>query len=109
MKKMREFQTKQLPVKWVLIDDGWLDADYDKKVLFDLDADKERFPEGLKGCVKELKEIWKVDSVGVCRHGLLERSGQRFSGRPETEDRFQEGAGWADSSGTGCRKGIYLF
>ena len=65
MKKMREFQTKQLPVKWVLIDDGWLDADYDKKVLFDLDADKGRFPEGLKGCVKELKEIWKVDSVGV--------------------------------------------
>ena len=36
----------------MLIDDGWLDADYDKKVLFDLDADKERFPEGLKGCVK---------------------------------------------------------
>lgn len=65
MEKMREFRAKQLPVKWVLLDDGWLDADYDKKVLIGLDADRERFPKGLKGCVKELKETWNVDSVGV--------------------------------------------
>ena len=34
-------------------------------MLIGLDADRERFPKGLKGCVKELKEAWNVDSVGV--------------------------------------------
>lgn len=63
--KMREFRDKGLPVKWVLIDDGWLDADYDKKVLRGLDADKGRFQEGLGGCIRELKDEWNVDSAGV--------------------------------------------
>lgn len=80
MEKMKEFEEKQLPVKWVLIDDGWLDADYDKKVLRSLSSENERFPKGLKGCVKELKEKWNICSVGVWHavmgywNGLEERS-----------------------------------
>jgi len=63
--KMQEFRDKQVPVKWVLIDDGWLHADYDACLLEGLDAGKEKFPEGLSGCVRELKEKWGVEKVGV--------------------------------------------
>ncbi len=63
--KMQEFREKEVPVKWALIDDGWLSADYEEQVLTDLDARKSQFPEGLRGCVRELKERYGVEKVGV--------------------------------------------
>lgn len=65
VEKMQEFREKEVPVKWALIDDGWLSADYEENVLTDLDARKSRFPEGLRGCVKELKEKYGIEKVGV--------------------------------------------
>ncbi len=63
--KMQEFRTKKIPVKWVLVDDGWLSADYEEQTLTDLDARKSQFPYGLYGCVQELKKEYGIDKVGV--------------------------------------------
>lgn len=63
--KMQEFQEKAVPAKWVLIDDGWLSADYEEQVLTDLDARKSQFPKGLYGCVRELKGRYGIEKVGV--------------------------------------------
>lgn len=62
---MQEFRTKKIPVKWVLVDDGWLSADYEEQTLTDLDARKSQFPYGLYGCVQELKKEYGIDKVGV--------------------------------------------
>ncbi len=52
LKKMRE---KKVPIRWTIIDCGWSDAeDY---ALSSFDADKVRFPNGLKGCVEKIKKI----------------------------------------------------
>lgn len=63
--KLEELTQKQIPVKWVLIDDGWLDADYEKQVLRGLDADREKFPEGLGSFTADIKERYQLDAVGV--------------------------------------------
>lgn len=63
--KLQEFAEKKLPLAWVLIDDGWLDADYDQMVLKGFDARKENFPQGLAGCVREIKEKYGIQQVGV--------------------------------------------
>ena len=65
LKKMEELKEKGIPTRWVLIDDGWLDADYDNQVLSGLNAAPEKFPEGLGCCVKKIKEDYGVDKVGV--------------------------------------------
>lgn len=63
--KMQEFREKEIPVKWALLDDGWLSADYEEQVLTDLDARESQFPQGLRGCVRELKEKYGIEKVGV--------------------------------------------
>lgn len=65
LKKLQEFREKEIPVKWVLIDDGWLDADYEKQQLLGLDAKKSGFPDGLGGCVRKIKEQYGIEAVGV--------------------------------------------
>ena len=52
-------------MKWALLDDGWLSADYEEQVLTDLDARESQFPQGLRGCVRELKEKYGIEKVGV--------------------------------------------
>lgn len=63
--KLTELQEKQVPVKWALIDDGWLDADYDRQVLLGLDAARDRFPQGLGQCVRRMKQEFGMEQVGV--------------------------------------------
>lgn len=63
--KIQEFREKEIPVRWALIDDGWLSADYEEKVLTGLDARESHFPEGLRGCVREVKEKYGIDKIGV--------------------------------------------
>lgn len=65
LEKLAEFKEKQIPVKWALIDDGWLDADYKKQVLKGLDAAKDKFPEGLGSCVSRMKSEFGMEQVGV--------------------------------------------
>ncbi len=63
--KLDELRAKQVPVQWVLIDDGWLDADLGQQRLRGLDADRDRFPEGLGRTVERIKQEYGVRYVGV--------------------------------------------
>lgn len=78
--KMDEFQEKGIVIPWVLIDDGWSYVNREKLTLKDLDADPERFPNGIAGTVKVLKEKYHVSYVGVWQafkgywYGLEENS-----------------------------------
>ena len=78
--KMDEFKALGLPVPWVLIDDGWSQADMDQLQLSGLDADKEKFPRGLSHTIRILKEKYQVSYVGVWQgikgywHGIKEGS-----------------------------------
>lgn len=63
--KMEEFKEKGIPIPWVLIDDGWSCAEREKQTLTGLDADPDKFPDGIKGTVRALKERFHVEWVGV--------------------------------------------
>ncbi len=72
LKKCDEFTEKNIPVRWVIIDDMWgdvrdfYDAEYTTRdemfevmhaaKLYSKEADLIRFPEGLKECVSNIKE-----------------------------------------------------
>ena len=61
--KLEEFQKKSVPIKWIIIDDGW-SAVKDFKLL-SLYEDRSKFPEGLKAFIQEIKENYGVEYVGV--------------------------------------------
>ncbi|GGH84776.1 hypothetical protein JOD43_003102 [Pullulanibacillus pueri] len=63
LEKMDELKEKHLPVKWVMIDDGWLDVENDRLKSFE--ADKNKFPQGLSSVTQKLKDHYAVNSVGV--------------------------------------------
>ena len=60
--KLREIQEKDLPFRWVLIDDGWFSLD--EHGLCDFAPDPEKFPEGFATLVADLKE-GGIDWVGL--------------------------------------------
>ena len=62
--KMEEFKSKGIPVRWVLIDDGWSEYN-DDMTLRTIYEDRTKFPGGLKETVKILKEKYNVLSVGA--------------------------------------------
>lgn len=64
-RKLDEFSEKKIPIQWVLIDDGWSKVDFDRLLLQGLDADKMRFPEGIGGVIRHLKEDYGIRWVGV--------------------------------------------
>ena len=63
--KLDELREKGLPLGWVLIDDGWSDADHKKAELQDLDAVSEKFPGGLKNTITHIKKTYGVEYIGV--------------------------------------------
>lgn len=63
--KMEEFRAKDVPISWVLIDDGWSDTDRERETLRGFGADRERFPHGLAHTIDLLKHRYGVRSVGV--------------------------------------------
>lgn len=63
--KMDEWKEKKLPISWVLIDDGWSEANMVTKQLRGLGADQKKFPEGLAETIKHLKKEYQVSRVGV--------------------------------------------
>lgn len=62
--KAAELQEKDVPVRWVMIDDGWSPVRADK-TLSSLGANAEKFPNGLGASVRTLKERYGVNWVGV--------------------------------------------
>ncbi len=65
LEKMDEFREKNLPIAWVLIDDGWSLANQERLTLAGLDADPEKFPKGIGETVRVLKQEYQVEQVGV--------------------------------------------
>ena len=61
--KLREFREKNIPLKWMIIDDGWLQVDHQKLCSFEPDPAK--FPEGFDGCIRRIKEEFGIEKVGV--------------------------------------------
>lgn len=70
LSKCKEFKDKNIPVKWIILDDTWNDVksiDNETKVsreLNDWEAAPERFPEGLKKCVEDIKKQYDL-KVGI--------------------------------------------
>ncbi len=63
-KKLDEFKEKGIKIHWMLIDDGWSQFHNDA-FLYDIYEDKEKFPEGLSGTIRRIKEEYGVKYVGV--------------------------------------------
>lgn len=61
--KVKELKEKEVPVQWVLIDDGWSDSE--GQMLKSFEADPVKFPGGIKETVSMLKEAYKMKYVGV--------------------------------------------
>ncbi|MBM7551526.1 Sip1-related alpha-galactosidase [Thalassobacillus pellis] len=63
LEKAEELHSHDLPVKWVLIDDGWSDLKDGRLQSFG--TDPEKFPEGLAPVTSKLKSDLGVEAVGV--------------------------------------------
>lgn len=70
IKKAQEFKEKQIPVRWAILDDMWGDVPNNNiptmhsRELDSFEAAPDRFPNGLKGIVSELKEKYDL-KVGL--------------------------------------------
>ena len=63
LQKAQELRAKQVPVRWFVIDDGWLQTREDQ--LASLRPDPAKFPRGFKPLVQDLKRDFSIDWVGV--------------------------------------------
>lgn len=61
--KAEELMEKKVPVKWMLIDDGWLSTQ--DKLLCDFAPDKNKFPNGFKEMIKDIKSEGDIKWFGV--------------------------------------------
>ncbi len=61
--KLEEFRAKEIPVKWVLIDDGW--SQFSDMKLLSLQEDRNKFPNGLKSTIQRMKAEYGIEKVGV--------------------------------------------
>ncbi|MCI6732918.1 MAG: alpha-galactosidase [Lachnospiraceae bacterium] len=61
--KADEFIEKQVPVKWMLIDDGWFSSQ--DKMLYDFAPDKAKFPHGFKNMIDDIREKSDIKWFGI--------------------------------------------
>ena len=61
--KANELAEKQVPVNWMLIDDGWFSAQ--DKMISSFAPDKEKFPNGFKGMIEDIRKSGTVQWFGV--------------------------------------------
>ena len=59
----KSFKAAQIPVKWFLIDDGWLDVTDNKLKTYE--PDKKKFPRGFKRLNNHLKKDYGINDIGV--------------------------------------------
>jgi len=62
-RKAEEFAEKKLPVKWVIIDDGWLSLK--DRLLYDYLPDRAKFPGGFARLTKDIREKTDIKWFGV--------------------------------------------
>jgi raffinose synthase len=61
--KAKEFKKLGLPLKWIMIDDGW--SELKNRKLESFKEDRSKFPEGLANLIENLKVNYGVNWVGV--------------------------------------------
>ena len=61
--KAAELKEKEVPVRWILIDDGWFGAE--EKMLADMKPDHIKFPDGFKTMTDDIRKETSVDWFGV--------------------------------------------
>lgn len=61
--KAEEFKEKDIPARWLLLDDGWLSVREER--LYDLMPEKEKFPDGFSQLTEDLKKDSYVRWIGV--------------------------------------------
>ena len=66
--KLQEFKEKDIPVKWMIIDDGW-NEEQDEKLL-SLYEDRKKFPNGLSAFIRSAKNDYRIQAVGIW-HAML--------------------------------------
>ena len=70
LKKADEFKQKDIPVRWMIIDDMWAECHNNNRPtmhsreMYSFEADPERFPNGLGAAVKDLKNDYGM-KVGI--------------------------------------------
>lgn len=76
--KLDELKKKNVPIHWLLIDDGWMTSE--KETLTSFKSDPVKFPNGLKSTIDTIKNDYGVEFVGVWTtfeaywYGVLEGS-----------------------------------
>lgn len=61
--KVKELQKQQVPLKWIMIDDGWSKTHEERLCTFEPDPVK--FPDGMQNLTEELKSTYGVKAIGV--------------------------------------------
>ncbi|MBO6357957.1 hypothetical protein EY693_03865 [Enterococcus casseliflavus] len=61
--KLSEFNQLGLPISWLLIDDGWMQVE--NKKLVDIHVNKNKFPQGLKPFIQEVKDNFTIEKIGI--------------------------------------------
>lgn len=61
--KVKELKEKQVPVKWLMIDDGW--SQVNDQRLSSFEPDSKKFPKGFKTLTDDLKTNYGIQSIGV--------------------------------------------
>lgn len=62
--KIDEFDEKNVPVRWIIMDDGWLSIGPEGG-LCDFKPEKTKFPNGFRGLVDNIKGRGKIKHIGV--------------------------------------------
>lgn len=61
--KLKEFKEKNIPLKWLMIDDGWAQVRDFKLCSFS--EDRKKFPSGLKAFIERIKSEYGIQYVGI--------------------------------------------
>lgn len=61
--KLDELRRKNVPVRWFLFDNGWLQIK--DGMLLSFKEDREKIPEGLKECIRKIKSEYGIKYVGL--------------------------------------------
>lgn len=61
--KAEEFTQKSVPVRWMIIDDGWMNTQ--DTFLTDFTPDRKKFPNGFSQMVKDIRQSSTIQKFGV--------------------------------------------
>ena len=86
--KAQEFQDKNIPVKWMLVDDGW--SEEFQRSLLSYDEDRKKFPNGLRGLKATLVEQYEIPWLGVWQALTGQWEGLAAEARIEYVESFDE-------------------